>query len=398
MSAMLVMSSYGRFHFGQAADALAAERGEVVLHVADVFAKTTRARMVRNGALHMVGNAALRVCSPGWFERVLIDRFDAAVARWVVGRRREIKGVHGGALYCARTLEACKREGLPAIVERSGAHIDVQRELMASEYERLEMVPDVAAYSASEHCRARMLSEYETADRIVVSSTFVKETFMARGVPEAKFAVVPLGANYVLHPKRQPAKGPFVVLTVGNDFVRKGVVDVLEAWRLAGLPDGELRIRSPLPARWLREARALRNVTILPPMPHRELAGHFEEASVFCLLSIEDGFGMVVSEAMACGCPVVVSRNVGARDIVRDGQSGFVVGVRDPAEVAERLVRLYRDRDLLRHMSQAALETAGAYTWSRYARGLSTIWDGLEAGRVLPYRGVTPGVTPGCVG
>ncbi len=378
---MLVMSTYGRFHFGQAADALAEARGEVLLHVADPLARTRRARIVRDGLQHAVGNALLRKFNPPWLERTLIDRFDTAVARWIRSRSAAIDGFHGGALYCARTLEACKRDGLPAVVERSGAHIDAQREMMATEYERLGIAPDRTAYSSTEDYRARMLEEYETADRIVVSSNFVRDTFLARGVPGEKVSVVPLGANFVARPKRGPPRSRFIVLTVGNDFPCKGMADVMEAWRLAGLPDAELRIRSALPERWLQQARALSSVTVLPPMSHARMLRHFDAASVFCLLSIQDGFGMVVSEAMGCGCPVVVSENVGARDIVQQGLNGFVVRVRDPEAAAERLVQLYRDRALLEHMGRAAVATAGAYSWSRYASGLSTVWREIGRGR-----------------
>ncbi|HTP26784.1 MAG TPA: glycosyltransferase family 4 protein [Anaeromyxobacteraceae bacterium] len=378
---MLVMSTYGRFHFGQAADALAAQGRAVLLHVADPLARTQRAKIVRAGLHHVAGNALLRRFHPAWLEQPLIASFDAAVARWVTRRRAQIGGVHGGALYCASTLRACRREGIVAVVERSGPHVDAQCELMSSEYDRLGLHRDLRGYWSTDDYRSRMLEEYETADRIVVSSSFAKDTFVARGISPDKVVVVPLGSNFPTRPKRHAEGGKFVVLTVGNDFVCKGIADLLEAWRIANLPRAELRIRAPLPDRWLRLAVKLGNVTVLPPMPHAYLVPHFEAASVFCLLSIVDGFGMVVSEAMACGCPVIVSRNVGARDLVRDGYNGFVVRVRQPADAAERLVELYRDRELLKQMGHGALCSAGVYSWSRYATGMARMWALIAEGR-----------------
>ena len=63
-------------------------------------------------------------------------------------------------------------------------------------------------------------------------------------------------------------------------------------------------------------------------MPQEELAALYNTASVFVLPSLQDGFGMVVYEAAACGLPVIVTENVGAA--IRDGQDGFVVPIRDP--------------------------------------------------------------------
>jgi glycosyltransferase involved in cell wall biosynthesis len=73
---------------------------------------------------------------------------------------------------------------------------------------------------------------------------------------------------------------------------------------------------------------------------------------------------MVAYEAAACGLPVIVTENVGAT--IRDGQDGFVVPIRDPDALAERLLRLYQDEDLRRSMGESARQYVQRFTWEAY--------------------------------
>ena len=77
---------------------------------------------------------------------------------------------------------------------------------------------------------------------------------------------------------------------------------------------------------------------------------------------------MVAYEAAACGLPVIVTENVGAE--IGEGEDGFVVPIRDPDAIADRLVRL-RDEDLRRRMGASARARALASTWERYGEGLA---------------------------
>ena len=93
-------------------------------------------------------------------------------------------------------------------------------------------------------------------------------------------------------------------------------------------------------------------------------------ASVLVLPSVQDGFGLVVLEAMAAGLPVIVSDHVGAKDCVREGVDGFVVPVRDADAIAERLRWLRADRSRQRRMGLNAREQALRYTWDAYRQRL----------------------------
>jgi glycosyltransferase involved in cell wall biosynthesis len=111
-------------------------------------------------------------------------------------------------------------------------------------------------------------------------------------------------------------------------------------------------------------------------LPHGRVLDVMMESDVLVLPSLGEGFGLVVTEALACGVPVIVTANVGASDLVRDGREGFVVPVRSADAIAERLKTLDGDRELLAAMSRQAQETAARQSWESYRAKFA---DTLEA-------------------
>jgi len=82
----------------------------------------------------------------------------------------------------------------------------------------------------------------------------------------------------------------------------------------------------------------------------------YQEADIFVLPSVDDGFGMVVAEAMAAGLPVIVTENVGAADHIEDGVEGFVVPIRNPEALAAKIKFFYDNLDEVKKMSLASLK------------------------------------------
>jgi glycosyltransferase involved in cell wall biosynthesis len=187
------------------------------------------------------------------------------------------------------------------------------------------------------------------------------------GVPESKLRRVHFG----FAPERfrpmpdEKTDSTFRVMFAGAISLQKGVQYLLEAWRRLDLPDAELVLVGgtfPDSKAFLPEYEGLyRHV---PFVPQDELAAIYNTASVFVLPSLQDGFGMVVYEAAACGLPVIITENVGAA--IRDGQDGFIVPIRDPDALADRLLRLYRDEKLRRDMGESARAFVQQYTWTAY--------------------------------
>ncbi len=74
------------------------------------------------------------------------------------------------------------------------------------------------------------------------------------------------------------------------------------------------------------------------------------------LPSIEDGLGLVMAQALACGCPVIASEHTGGRDLFTHGVEEFIVPIRSPARITQYLQQFADDGALREQMSQATLQ------------------------------------------
>ena len=285
--------------------------------------------------------------------------FDRAASRY--GLEADIyhafnhHGLHG--------MRVAKRNGAITIVERSSAHPNFQHALLREEYARFGL-----RYPANNQpIVAKHLQEYEEADWIMVASEFVYRTMVAEGAPPHKLRKVHLGfAPEHFYPGQKP-DDVFRVIFVGALSLQKGLPYLLEGFRLANLPreKSELLIAGePFPdaAGFLPKYEGL--YRSLKFVQHSDLVKVYQSGSVFVLPSLQDGFGMVVYEAAACGLPVIISENVGAT--IRDGEDGFVVPIRNAEAIAEKLRYLYTHEAERERMGRAAHEYVSQFTWERY--------------------------------
>jgi glycosyltransferase involved in cell wall biosynthesis len=260
-------------------------------------------------------------------------------------------------------LRAAKRAGAITIVERSSAHPNLQHALLREEYARFGL-----KYPAdNEKIIAKHLQEYEEADWIMVASDFVYRSMVAEGVPPRKLRQVHLGfAPEHFYPGPKP-DDVFRVIFVGALSLQKGLQYLLEGFKLANLPREKselLIVGEPFPdaESFLPKYEGL--YRRLKFVPHSELAKVYQSGSVFVLPSLQDGFGMVVYEAAACGLPVIISENVGAA--IRHGEDGFIVPIRSAEAIAEKLTYLYEHETERQTMGHSVCNYVNQFTWTRY--------------------------------
>lgn len=106
-----------------------------------------------------------------------------------------------------------------------------------------------------------------------------------------------------------------------------------------------------------------------------EIAKTYMASDIFSILSRFDTFGMVVLEAMAASLPVVISSNVGARDMVREGRNGFVIDDRENAAGIAAKIGLLLDHKVREKMGAEALRTASVNTWEAAVDKVVTVYE-----------------------
>lgn len=380
----VVLSSFGRYHMYTVAEALAARGALEAVFTADLKAppRSIAGRAHRfPAALSLACRVAGRSGAGQGLASLLWRRFDGGVASRLAGlaARSGANIFHGFSLFCLQSLRRAREAEMVRIVERAGTHILTQME---------EVEQEAAAAGEGTRLRAsayyrnadRMMEEYEEADYILTCSEYARQSFLKRGVAPSKVVSIPLGANFAGARVDRRASDPFRVLCVGVNAHIKGVAYLLRAWREADLPGAELRLRVALPPS-LRHLADRPDVTLLPPMDWRQLQEEYRRASVFCLPSVDDGFGMVVLEAMSFGVPPVVSTHVGAAEVLRPGVDGLVFPVRDVHALAGCLAGMYQDRERTIWMGENARQRAREYSWERYADRLIAFYcSALAAG------------------
>ncbi len=199
----------------------------------------------------------------------------------------------------------------------------------------------------------RNLREYARAERILVSSEYVRRSFLDEGFAEESLVRFPLTP----HPRFTPAAtaplpDTFDVVFMGALTVDKGVPLLVDAVRR--LPHGDLRL--VLVGGWPTRAMRLfmqracaadARITVSPGDP----VGRLRSASVCVHPSYLDGFGYAPAEALACGVPVIVSEDTGMKEVLDRGRNGLVVPTGDVGALAEAIDAAYRGE---------AFERAGA--------------------------------------
>jgi len=90
----------------------------------------------------------------------------------------------------------------------------------------------------------------------------------------------------------------------------------------------------------------------------------FNQISIYVQPSVTEGFGIPVLEAMSYGRPAIVTEGVGAKDLIEDGQEGFVVPIRDPSAITNAVLYFIDNPDEVKKMGQKARAKAEKYTWA----------------------------------
>jgi glycosyltransferase involved in cell wall biosynthesis len=308
-------------------------------------------------------------------ERYLVcDVTDRLVARQL---KADADLVMVEAQIALHTIRRAKELGMTTILDRTNSHIMYQSEIWEEENAKMgiEWVPN------SERVIEKGIREYEEADYIFALSSYVRRTFLERGVPAEKVICVPSGVD--LTPFRQVKKDDdvFRIVYCGILQPKKGTHYLLEAFSELNLKNAELCLIGSVSeeiAPFMRQYEG--SYKHFGFINNTELYKYYSQGSVFVIPSLEEGLAKVIIEAMACGLPVIGSVNTGAEDVVRNGLDGFVVPIRDKEVLKEKILFMYENRDKCSAMGESAkARVHDEYTLDRYVERLLGAYSAILA-------------------
>jgi alpha-maltose-1-phosphate synthase len=269
------------------------------------------------------------------------------------------------------TFHAAKARGIKCIYEHPIVAWRVVRQLQHEEAElHPEWAPTLGALADSDEKLTRKDQELELADMVVTASSFARESVTRVQGLTAPVRVIPYGTDPVSGSLPAVTKaGKLRVLFVGALSQAKGLGYLLQAVaELARELEFTLigrRVSLTIPA-----PAVLDNHRWIPSLPHDALLREMARHDVLVLPSLHEGFGLVMTEAMAQGLVVITTPHTAGPDLIADGVDGFLVPIRSAAAIEEKLALLRHDGDRLRAMQEAAREKARGWSWENYRRQL----------------------------
>jgi glycosyltransferase involved in cell wall biosynthesis len=217
------------------------------------------------------------------------------------------------------------------------------------------------------------------ADAVLTTSAYCRAAIRDHyGVPPRQVRLVPEGIDLARWERliaREPRSSDgATILCVARQYPRKHIADLLRALPLVRerIPRARALIAGDGPEHTalLRLADELRlgdAAVFTGALPDEELERLYRRADIFCLPSVQEGFGIVFLEAMACGLPVVATASAAIPEVVPHGRAGLLVPPGDVAALADALAALLEDGDRRAACGAFGRRHVQQYDWGRVA-------------------------------
>jgi len=206
-----------------------------------------------------------------------------------------------------------------------------------------------------------------SADYISTSEKFRKH-FLHKPI----IKIIPHGCN---PPEDTPGlPDEIIVGHLGQNGLDKGQIYLLQAW--LKIKDIPLYLAGDRTEYWKPVIEKYNiNVKIFGRIENKD--SFYRNISIYLQSSVCDGFGIPVLEAMSYGRPVIVTEGVGAKDLVVDGFNGFIIPIRKPEAIVEKIQYFIDNPSEIKRMGVNARATARNYTWDKIIERYLEVYNSI---------------------
>ena len=296
--------------------------------------------------------------------------------KWVSGKvNSNTKIVHCYEHAALFTFKKATKIGSFKILEQVSQHFSFYDELLKKQ---LEKYPELDSNynsrlgsNTKERRNERKMKELSLADLIICNSSFTMKTLVNAGVDENKILRIPLAYPPILKEKRfRENTGIFTFIYVGSLSIRKGVHILIDVWKqhfannksiqliLAGSNSLPQAITANLP----------KNLLLQGHVNKADLESLYDQADLLVVPTLADGFGMVITEAMARGLPVLTTENSAGFDLIENNVDGFLIPAGNDMALADKMIWINNNREILPNMANHAMQKAKNYQWADYRK------------------------------
>jgi L-malate glycosyltransferase len=246
----------------------------------------------------------------------------------------------------------------------------------------VHLVPLQSAYK-----RRHVQKNLAAADYLAATGHALKEQTQKVLGGKRPIFVTPFGVDCsVFIPRKLEAKkrGIIRIGTIKRMKPVYGISTLIRAFAVAleaGLESAELVLVGGGPQENDLKQLALelnihKQVKFVGSIPHAEVPGMLSTFDIYMALSISESFGVAVLEASACGKPVITSDVGGLPEVVRDGQTGFLVPPNNPQRAAEKIILLAKDHKLRCELGRNGRDFVLAnYAWKECVSAMELVYE-----------------------
>ena len=343
-------------------------------------------RSVRNLPIEKIANAPVkeivRTFSSRYLSTVMTDKIwewaETSFDRWVASQLNPaVDVVHCYEHVGLATLRRAKELGIFRVYEQPSQHhtffSQVAQDQISCYPELKSSITSLQTDESAKRRNHRRDQELQLANLVLCNSSFTKKTLEAAGIPPTTIEVIPYGFPTPLDTYLPKPQEKVIFLNAGTQNLRKALHLLYRAWRTCNFSTDEAELwligKMDLPEE-LRQGLPGR-VVIKDSIPHSELMKLYQRASVFVLPTLADGFGMVITEAMSRGVPVITTENSGGPDIIDHEKNGFIIPAGQEEALVQQMKWCVSNPYLLNEIGGAAWEQAASWQWADYRKAVS---------------------------
>jgi glycosyltransferase involved in cell wall biosynthesis len=334
----------------------------------------------------------------GWASLDAVYReLDQSVSKSLYQRSDKGKQLMPTAIYsyedaCLNSFKAAKYFGMRRFYDLPIAYWETSRRLLQEEAERWPAwEPTLYATRDSQAKLDRKSEELELSEVVICPSKFVMDT-LPESVKAKKICLVAeFGTTMpddTMDQKQNSShsrqnEGPLRVLFAGSMGQRKGLADLFAAMKMLKRSDVELVVMGSaiLPLEFYRGQFS--KFQYEQTRSHQEVLQLMRTCHVLVLPSIVEGRALVQQEAMACGLPIIVTANTGGADLIEEGKTGFLIPIRSPDKIAEKISWFADHRNEIAAMGELARKKAMQLTWDSYRQKILSVILPLAEGNTI---------------
>jgi glycosyltransferase involved in cell wall biosynthesis len=303
---------------------------------------------------------------------------DRVAARRLRESPQTFTGVYTYEDGALETLTAARELGLSCIYDLPIGYWRSARRYLEGEFDRMpEWTGTLTGFKDSNEKLDRKDAELAKATKIVVASSFTAQTLRDYPGNLASPAVVPYGFPAVSSEPDRPARKPVTkekplrLLFVGGLSQRKGIADLFAAVKILGTIVSLTVIGGKVTTDCPALDKELARHRWIPTLPHERVLDEMRLHDVFVFPSLFEGFGLVITEAMSQGLPVITTERTAGPDLITHGENGWLIKAGSTEALIQQLENLVKNPEAVRQAGVLARKTASARPWSKYGRELA---------------------------